>query len=87
MCREEITTVLKVSGLFFLLEAILFVFLFISFFHTYEIHLKVLASGFVSLFLTTIIWIIVLLVIYTEEKSHIEKEKEENEEQEELLQV
>ena len=85
MCRQEVMTVFKVAGLFFFLEAILFVFLFVSFFHSYEMHLKILSSGFVSLFFTTLIWIAILLIIRKEE-NRIEC-GQQDEDVQELIQV
>ena len=85
MCREDVETVCKITGLFFLLEAILFVFLFISFYHSYEMNMKILSSGFVSLFLTTLIWITVLLVLHKEENP--EERKLEDEDVQELIEV
>jgi hypothetical protein len=84
MCVEEVTTILKVSGLFILLQGVLFAFLFFSFFHSYELHLRILSSGFVSLFFNTLIWIAVLLAIRIEENHEI---KEDEEDIQELLQV
>jgi hypothetical protein len=84
MCVEEVTTILKVSGLFILLQGVLFAFLFFSFFHNYELHLRILSSGFVSLFFNTLIWIAVLLAIRIEENHEI---KEDEEDIQELLQV
>ena len=86
MCTQEVMTVFKIAGLFFFLEAILFVFLFVSFFHSYEMHLKVLSSGFVSLFFTTLIWIAILLAIRKEEHS-LECGQPEDEDVQELIQV
>ena len=85
MCIEEVVNVFKIAGLFFFLEAILFVFLFVSFFHSYEMHLKVLSSGFVSLFFTTLIWIAILLAIRKEE--HSLECGQQDEDVQELIQV
>ena len=85
MCREEVVNVFKIAGLFFFLEVILFVFLFVSFFHSYEMHLKVLSSGFVSLFFTTLIWIAILLAIRKEE--HSLECGQQDEDVQELMQV
>ena len=87
MCGDTVKTVLKVAGLFFLLDAILFVFLFVSFFHSYELNMKILSSGFVSLFLSTLIWIAILLVIYREEKPEIFEQDEFEPEIQELIPV
>ena len=83
MCRGNLGTVLKVSGLFFLLLAILFSFLFLTFFRTYELNLRVLSSGFLSLFFTTMVWGVILEILHSEENPR----KQQEQENEELIEV
>ena len=77
MCGETVKTILKIAGLFFLLYGVLFVFLFLSFFHSYEMNMRILSSGFVSLFFSTLIWVAILLVLHREERP--EEYEQENE--------